>query len=152
MDLKKKIAEREESRLERLVKEMNSREPDAPAGRKRGRRKKPPVQVPGFVVSDSVEPEVLFPDQYAKADSGKPRLSLVPVKILEAVAKVREFGCRKYGDPDNWKRVEKGRYRDAAFRHLVKYIGDPGGVDEESGLPHLWHLACNVAFLVELEK
>jgi hypothetical protein len=25
------------------------------------------------------------------------------------------------------------------------------GVDEESGLPHLWHLACNIAFLIEME-
>ena len=24
-------------------------------------------------------------------------------------------------------------------------------VDEESGLPHLWHLACNIAFLIEME-
>lgn len=24
--------------------------------------------------------------------------------------------------------------------------------DEESGLPHLWHLATNCAFLCELEK
>lgn len=38
------------------------------------------------------------------------------------------------------------------MRHVVAYLGDPHGVDEESGLPHLWHMACNIAFLIELEK
>ena len=31
-------------------------------------------------------------------------------------------------------------------------MDDPHGVDEESGYPHLWHVACNVAFLCDLEK
>ena len=65
---------------------------------------------------------------------------------------IREYGAKKYGDSDSWKDVEPQRYRDAAFRHFVSYINDPSGVDEESGLPHLWHLACNIAFLCELEK
>lgn len=43
------------------------------------------------------------------------------------------------------------RYRDAAYRHFMAYLDDPQGVDAESGLPHLWHLACNIAFLCELE-
>ena len=38
------------------------------------------------------------------------------------------------------------------MRHMMAYLDDPRGVDEESGLPHLWHLACNVAFLCEMEK
>ena len=88
----------------------------------------------------------------AKFDSGKPKLSLVPCEIIRAIAKVREFGVKKYKDPDNWKQVEAERYRDAMYRHLLLYIEDPSGIDEESGLPHLWHLACNVAFLCELEK
>ena len=93
-------------------------------------------------------------DQTIKADAGKPRLSLVPTEIINQIARVREYGINKYpnGGPNNWKKVELDRYRDAAYRHLLAYIADPKGVDEESGLPHLAHLACNVAFLCELEK
>lgn len=92
------------------------------------------------------------PAQEAKADAGKPRLTLVPMQIIFDIAKVREFGNAKYHDPDNWKRVEPERYREAAFRHFLKYIDDPLGVDEESGLPHRFHLECNLAFLAEMEK
>lgn len=90
----------------------------------------------------------------AKADAGKPRLTLVPMQILYDIARVRMYGNEKYpeGGPDNWKQVEVQRYRDAAFRHFISYLNDPKGVDEESGLPHLSHLACNIAFLCEMEK
>ena len=91
-------------------------------------------------------------DQSAKADAGKPQLRLVPTEIINCIARVREFGNKKYKDSNSWKRVEKERYVDAMFRHLLKYINDNKSVDEESGLPHLWHLACNVAFLCEMEK
>jgi len=92
------------------------------------------------------------PAQEAKADAGKERLTLVPMQIVFDIAKVREFGNAKYGSSDNWKRVEPERYREAAFRHFLKYIDDPNGVDEESGLPHRFHLECNLAFLAEMEK
>lgn len=92
------------------------------------------------------------PAQEAKADAGKPRLTLVPMQIVFDIAKVREFGNAKYGSSDNWKRVEPERYREAAFRHFLRYIDDPLGVDEESGLPHRFHLECNLAFLAEMEK
>ena len=91
-------------------------------------------------------------DQYAKADAGKDRLTLVPTSIINKIAKVRMYGTNKYhNDPENWKRVEIERYKDAAFRHWLAYLKDPKSVDEESGLEHLWHLACNVAFLCEME-
>ena len=98
-------------------------------------------------------PDSQTADQTAKADAGKPQLSLVPSAVIYAIAAIREYGCRKYpdGGKDNWKQVEPQRYRDAMYRHLLAYIDDPGGVDTESGLPHLWHLACNVAFLCEME-
>ena len=91
-------------------------------------------------------------NQEVKADKGKPRVSLVPTEIINCIARVREYGTEKYHDPENWKRVEKERYIDAMFRHLLAYVNDHQGKDEESGLPHLWHLATNVAFLCELDK
>ena len=91
-------------------------------------------------------------DQTIKADLGKPRITLVPLEIIKDIARVREYGLAKYGDSESWKSVEVERYRDALFRHLISYIENPTGIDDESGMPHLWHVACNVAFLCELEK
>ena len=95
-----------------------------------------------------------MPNQTAKADAGKAQLTLVPRRIIWAIARVREYGCKKYpeGGVDNWKQVEKERYRDAMMRHMLQYLDDPDGVDKESGLPHLWHLATNCAFLCEMEQ
>lgn len=93
-------------------------------------------------------------NQEIKADAGKLRLTLVPRKIIHAIARVRMYGVHKYpnGGIDNWKQVEMWRYRDAAFRHFIEYLDNPKKVDNESGLPHLWHLAANIAFLCELEE
>ena len=93
-------------------------------------------------------------NQTIKADAGKLKLSLVPTEIIKAIARVRMYGNNKYptGGPDNWKEVEIQRYRDALLRHIMLYIESPYGLDEESGLPHLEHSACNVAFLCEKQK
>lgn len=91
-------------------------------------------------------------NQLAKADAGKPKLTLVPRQIIFDIAEVREYGNKKYGNPENWKDVEIERYRDAAYRHFMAYLDNPYGADEESGIRHLKHLACNIAFLCELEN
>lgn len=90
-------------------------------------------------------------NQEIKADNGKPMISLVPMDILTAVARIREYGLAKYGEKESWKEVEPERYRDAMMRHVIAYITDPNSVDAESGLPSLWHIACNVAFLIALD-
>lgn len=87
----------------------------------------------------------------AKADHGKPRLTLVPTKILPAIAKIREYGNEKYKDPDNWKTVDTDRYLNAMYRHLLAYVSGEED-DPESGYPHLWHMACNLAFIIELDQ
>lgn len=97
--------------------------------------------------------QVFGDSQDAKQDAGKPRLTLVPMSIMWDIAKVREYGCKKYpdGGVENWRQVAPERYREAAFRHFLRYLDDPQGVDEESGLPHRWHLETNLAFLAALE-
>lgn len=90
-------------------------------------------------------------DQTIKTDAGKPQLTLVPQKAIIAIARVREFGVKKYGDPDNWKKVEIRRYQNALYRHWLAYLENRNQKDPESGLSHLAHLLCNAAFLYELE-
>ena len=86
-----------------------------------------------------------------KHDGGKARLDLVPPEIIEAVGTVMTHGAEKYGE-GSYRQVEPKRYRAALMRHICKWMKDPHGTDEDSGLPHLWHIACNVAFLLELDK
>ena len=87
-------------------------------------------------------------DQSAKADKGKLELSLVNPQLVKAVAEVRMYGTKKYGDSENWRKVEPKRYVDALYRHLLAYI-EGNEVDEESGLSHLSHMACNISFLLD---
>ena len=89
-------------------------------------------------------------DQSAKADKGKLELSLVNPQLVKAVAEVRMYGTEKYGDSENWRKVEPKRYVDALYRHLLAYI-EGNEVDEESGLSHLAHMACNISFLLDKE-
>ena len=88
----------------------------------------------------------------AKRDVGKPHPSYVPVELIKEVMAIREMGTAKYGSPDNWKRVSIERYHDAMLRHVLACWEDPFSVDEESGLLHLSHIACNVAFMLALHK
>ena len=105
-----------------------------------------------FLAEKLLQTSDVPPDQQAKADAGKPQLCMVPRQIIRDIAEVREYGNRKYGDPENWRTVSVERYRNAAFRHWLAYLDDPAGVDAESGISHLKHLACNIAFLCELEN
>lgn len=91
-------------------------------------------------------------NKFAKADSGKPNLSLVPKEIIYEIEKVRSFGTKKYKDPDNWKKVEIERYHQALLRHTLAVWNDITARDKESGLLHLSHMATNIAFILELLK
>ena len=84
-----------------------------------------------------------------KYDDGKVRLELVPPSLVLAVGEVLTFGAKKY-EANRWRGVSAERYKGALLRHLMAYM-DGEINDAESGLPHLWHVACNVAFLIELD-
>lgn len=85
-----------------------------------------------------------------KHDGGKLRLSLVPAEAIEAIGTVMTHDAEKYGK-DTYKQVEPERYRDALMRHVCKWLKDPHGKDEDSGMPHIWHIITNAAFLCELD-
>ena len=88
--------------------------------------------------------------QNAKADAGKLELDLVPMQILRDIAEVRMYGNKKYGSSDNWKQVELRRYVNAFLRHMTAFVEDIYSVDEESGIPHYKHMACNMAFISDI--
>ena len=90
-------------------------------------------------------------NQEAKKDAGKVELDLVPMQILRDVAEVRMFAVYgKYPDPNNWKKVELRRYVNAMLRHMTAFVEDYNSIDEESGLPHYKHIACNAAFICHM--
>lgn len=95
----------------------------------------------------AVEPKPL------KYDAGKPKWSLLPMRVIEQVVKVLTFGADKYSK-DGWKNGEyadaKERYLSANQRHLTDYQ-DGEMLDKESKLPHLAHAICCLVFLLWYE-
>jgi len=87
-----------------------------------------------------------------KYDDGKLLWNLLPVECVEDVVKVLTMGSNKYGS-NNWQNVEpfNERYYAALMRHLVEWRKG-NLIDDESKLPHLAHVMCNVVFLLWKEK
>lgn len=88
-------------------------------------------------------------DQTAKADGGKPIYSHVPPAILDSIERVRAYGNAKYHDPENWRQVDAQRYWEAFLRHTRAAWNDYRAKDPESGLKHIEHCACNLAFILQ---
>lgn len=78
-------------------------------------------------------------------------LTLVPPAIEVEIAKVREFGVKKYKNKTSWVNVPINQYFGALLRH-IHAMKDCGiySYDPESQLMHISHAACNIAFLLAL--
>lgn len=86
-----------------------------------------------------------------KYDSGKTRLDLLPPELLYGVANVLEFGAEKY-DEYNWaKGMKWSRVFSALMRHMWAWWSGEDK-DNETGMSHLWHAACCLAFLIAYEQ
>lgn len=101
------------------------------------------------IIEDDCDQTATDSNQESKSDGGKPRPSLVPPALIRGVDAIREFGTARYGSPDNWRKVEPQRYWDALLRHGLAAWDNWKAVDPESGMPHLWHIACNASFLMQ---
>lgn len=102
----------------------------------------------GFHEQGGLKPKI----KGAKYDEGKPRPSLVPVEAIEAIMQVREFGKAKYADAEDWRKVPREKWLDALLRHVLHIWDNPLALDDESGLPALWHAITNGSFLCEVYK
>lgn len=85
-----------------------------------------------------------------KFDSDKARYDLIPTEIEEAIAQVLTFGAAKYG-ARNWELgMAWGRPYAALRRHMAAWWSGENN-DRETGMSHLWHAACCIAFLTAFE-
>jgi hypothetical protein len=83
-----------------------------------------------------------------KLDQGKIRMDLFPLEVAESISKVLTFGAQKYTE-NGWQQVPDAvkRYQAAMLRHLTA-IEKGELYDDESGLPHIYHVGCCVTFLI----
>lgn len=82
------------------------------------------------------------------SDPNKPDMSLVPLKTLEAVARVFKDGLKKEGRVANdWQKSDPILFLSALIRHLGEHqYGNL--IDPESGESHLAHAATNAIILL----
>lgn len=81
-----------------------------------------------------------------KHDTSKAPVSLIPHESLLGTAEVLAFGAKKYA-AHNWRGgFEWSRLIDAAQRHILAFTSGED-TDPESGLSHIDHAACCIAFL-----
>ncbi len=86
-----------------------------------------------------------------KDDGGKAPHHLIAPEIQDALARVLDFGARKYA-PRNWERgMAWSRPFSALMRHMWAWWGGEQR-DPETGMSHLWHAACCLMFLVAYEQ
>jgi long-subunit acyl-CoA synthetase (AMP-forming) len=91
--------------------------------------------------------------KFIKYDNDKTNLAILfdTPTALEDIAKVMEYGAKKY-DRLNWSKVEdKERYIAAALRHISAYAQGEV-IDIESGLPHLAHACTSLMFVAQIEE
>lgn len=79
-------------------------------------------------------------------NTGKVQLHLIDLNALEPMAKVLEFGAKKYA-AWNWRKgMPISKTLDSMLRH-ISALQRGEYVDQESGLPHIGHIQCNALFL-----
>lgn len=86
-----------------------------------------------------------------KFDGGKAPLGLIPQEFLEQTALVLGYGAEKYR-PHGWRLgMEWQRLINAAMRHIQAF-NNGEDLDPESGLSHLAHASCCMAFLITYQS
>lgn len=94
------------------------------------------------------EPTQKIQETGLRFNEGKIRLDLVPPSAIIALAEVMTAGAKKYAE-NNWRAgMDWNICYASCMRHLLKWQAGED-LDSETGLNHLKHALCNIAFLVE---
>lgn len=84
--------------------------------------------------------------QADRFNSGKPKYSLMDLKLMLPMIEVLEYGTNKY-KRDNWRKgLPVTEICDSLMRHLAAFL-DGENFDVESGKSHIGHMMCNLMFL-----
>lgn len=126
--------EKESEQQEARINEIIERKP------RRGRTKTP---------TDKVKPKKEEKEIKAvRYNQDKTRFDLIPSCFIREIAEVFTFGAKKYS-PNNWKGFtpeQQEEIKASLLRHIYAYL-EGEELDPESGLSHLAHAGCNLAFL-----
>lgn len=81
----------------------------------------------------------------------KPRMELIPLEVLEEVAKVFTAGAKKYGE-NTWQNLPDGykRYSGALLRHLTE-IEKGNEIDEDTGCLHIAQVVWNAMAMCHIK-
>lgn len=119
--------------------------PTRPEEKTRGR----PKNIKKKSVIDPVKPVVNPVTKSIRLNQGKIRFDLIPPEFVRSVAEVFTFGANKYSD-HNWKGFtseQQEEIKGSLLRHIYAYLEGEEN-DPESGLSHLAHAGCNLAFMI----
>lgn len=106
-----------------------------------------------FYLANNVDPVVEPVQEALRYDQNKTNWSLMPFEAVEEIAKVLEFGAKKYAA---WNFTKNGgmqhtRIINSCLRHIFAYMRGQD-LDPESGLSHLAHAGCNILFLLYYKR
>lgn len=87
-----------------------------------------------------------------KDKQGKYQPHLVCSSLVRAIARVREYGVKKYNGENGWKQQIPEDYMDAIGRHYDACRNDPKARDSESGLLHICQIATDAMFVIDMLK
>lgn len=90
-------------------------------------------------------------EQAIRYNKDKPKLSLIDLHSFEDCARVLDFGTKKYSK-GNWKKgFPVSEIVDSLLRHVAELM-EGKDIDDESNLPIIGHIQCNVMFLAHTLK
>ena len=69
------------------------------------------------------------------------------LEAFDSMADVLEYGAQKY-ERNNWRKLSPNKLAaaDSLYRHVASILNGEL-IDEDSKLPHIGHIMCNIMFL-----